>query len=291
MPRFGLRVAAFAIVGIGIPAFAFANGLVDDARQLFWADLTDAYEESVEYLEVYNTDDGELSMAVLRSHTEELAAATTQILYDAKALAPSLEQTWSSTQKATDALDSATEVVQGQVGVGEIRLDYLKSAYDVAGSELERSNAIMQDFGKRYIALMNGPVENAKALYEGAVRTAYDTTMQYLKAKNFKEGKPALQNLITVANSLGELSLEINDTAEELSPVLQDRWSGSNRTYYDINLLAIEAGALSAQVGKMAFSLDRLEAAYSATGYSLSKSYTEMKGFGDAFTALCDTCR
>jgi len=289
MATAGLRAAALALFGIGIPASAWANGLVENAQQFFFADLTDSYEESVEYLEAYNTYDGAVAIAALHELTQDMAASTYQIEQSARALAPSLGDAWSPTQRAMDGLNAAAGAVKAQVGREQVRLDALETAYETAGSELLRSYAFMQDFGKKYAAMMSGPVENAKALYAGAVSDAYETAVEYLENYNTIDGKAAVDNLTTLANRLVELSQAVKENAEDLSPTLLDIWGKD--TYYDINELAIEAGVLSTQVGRMAYSLDKLKAAYGTAGSSLDRSHAEMKSFGEKLAAICDTCR
>ena len=289
MARLALRAVAFAIIGFGTPICAYANGLVEDAQQLFFADLTDAYNDSVEYLEAYNTNDGAVAIAELHELTEDMVAATYQIQQNAAALSPALGEAWGSTQRAMDALNSATGVVKAQVGREQVRLDTLESTYNTAGSELQKAYAYTQDFGKKYATLMSGPVENAKALYSGAVTDSFKTTVGYLEGFNIVDGKPALDNLTVMTGRLVELSQQINEDTKALSPALSGLWSES--TYYDINELNIEAGILSTQVGKMAFSLDKLKSTYGTAGSGLDKSYTEMKNFGSRFAALCDSCR
>jgi hypothetical protein len=289
MATAGLRAVALALFGIGIPASAWANGLVENAQQFFFADLTDSFEESIEYLEAYNTYDGAVAIAELHELTQDMAASTYQIEQSARALAPSLGDAWSPTQRSMDGLSAAAGAVKAQVGREQVRLDALETAYDTAGSELLRSYAFMQDFGKKYAAMMSGPVENAKALHAGAVRDAYETAVEYLENYNTIDGKAAVDNLATLANRLVELSQAVKENAEDLSPTLLDIWGKD--TYFKINELAIEAGVLSTQVGRMAYSLDKLKAAYGTAGSSLDRSYAELKSFGEKLAAICDTCR
>jgi hypothetical protein len=206
MARTWLRGVAWAIIWFSIPTSVGANGRVDDARQLFLSDITDAYNESVEYLEANNTTAGAEALQRLLELVSRLDRLWDGFGNDAKALlSASLFEEWGNVYNEIDQLYTETLNLKDKVGREQFSSDNLETRYDRTGSALEEFNEGMQEFGKKLGAMMSGPVENAHQLYANAITDAYEDTVDYLEANNTNDGAGAAGNLHQLANKLGEL--------------------------------------------------------------------------------------
>jgi hypothetical protein len=288
MARTWLRGVAWAIIWFSIPTSLGANGRVDDARQLFLSDITDAYNESVEYLEANNTTAGAEALQRLLELVSRLDRLWDGFGNDAKALlSASLFEEWGNVYNEIDQLYTETLNLKDKVGREQFSLDNLETRYDRTGSALEEFNEGMQEFGKKLGAMMSGPVENAHQLYANAITDAYEDTVDYLEANNTNDGAGAAGNLHQLANKLGELAYLIEQESNALSPSLVKIWSD---TIPRIREFAVTAGVLKMQVGVSSFTLDDLERTFENAGSELEESYASMEDFVERFAAMCDTC-
>jgi hypothetical protein len=288
MARTWLRGVAWAIIWFSIPTSVGANGRVDDARQLFLSDITDAYNESVEYLEANNTTAGAEALQRLLELVSRLDRLWDGFGNDAKALlSASLFEEWGNVYNEIDQLYTETLNLKDKVGREQFSSDNLETRYDRTGSALEEFNEGMQEFGKKLGAMMSGPVENAHQLYANAITDAYEDTVDYLEANNTNDGAGAAGNLHQLANKLGELAYLIEQESNALSPSLVKIWSD---TIPRIREFAVTAGVLKMQVGVSSFTLDDLERTFENAGSELEESYASMEDFVERFAAMCDTC-
>lgn len=288
MARTWLRGVAWALIWFSIPTSVCANGRVDDARQLFLSDITDAYNETVEYLEANNTTAGAEALKRLLEFVSRLDRHWDGFGNDAKALlSPALFEEWGNVYNEIDQLYTETLNLKDKVGREQFSLDNLEARYDSTGSALEDFNEGMQEFGKKLGAMMSGPVENANQLYANAITDAYEDTMDYLEANNTNDGAGAVNNLHQLANKLGELAYLIEQEANALSPALVKIWS---ETIPRIREFAVTAGVLKMQVGVSSFTLDDLERTFENAGSELEESYASMEDVVERFAAMCDTC-
>jgi hypothetical protein len=288
MARTWLRGVAWAIIWFSIPTSVGANGRVDDARQLFLSDITDAYNESVEYLEANNTTAGAEALQRLLELVSRLDRLWDGFGNDAKALlSASLFEEWGNVYNEIDQLYTETLNLKDKVGREQFSSDNLETRYDRTGSALEEFNEGMQEFGKKLGAMMSGPVENAHQLYANAITDAYEDTVDYLEANNTNDGAGAAGNLHQLANKLGELAYLIEQESNALSPSLVKIWS---ETIPRIREFAVTAGVLKMQVGVSSFTLDDLERTFENAGSELEESYASMEDFVERFAAMCDTC-
>lgn len=288
MARTWLRGVAWAIIWFSIPTSVGANGRVDDARQLFLSDITDAYNESVEYLEANNTTAGAEALQRLLELVSRLDRLWDGFGNDAKALlSASLFEEWGNVYNEIDQLYTETLNLKDKIGREQFSSDNLETRYDRTGSALEEFNEGMQEFGKKLGAMMSGPVENAHQLYANAITDAYEDTVDYLEANNTNDGAGAAGNLHQLANKLGELAYLIEQESNALSPSLVKIWSD---TIPRIREFAVTAGVLKMQVGVSSFTLDDLERTFENAGSELEESYASMEDFVERFAAMCDTC-
>jgi chromosome segregation ATPase len=281
-----LRTIALIAIGLALPASAYANGRVDDARQLYFSDIMDAYDESVEYLEDSNTIDGAAAIKELHQLVGQLLAYSTQIQSDSAALAPSLAEVWSSTHQEITQFKSEAELLERQVGREQYRLDNLKARFAGTGSAMERSHANMQGFGQRFVG-MNARIEDLSELYSGEITDSYEETMEYLEAYNTTDGAVEIAELHQLTDKLQAISVQVLQDATALSPTLFEIWKQADG---NIGRLTSSAGGIKMMVGRGALPLDTLRSAFEAVGSGLEDASEEIQEFGERFKVICDTC-
>ena len=286
MAETGWRAAIFAVIGIGMtPGSAFAaNGLAEDARQLYWGELTSTYSETMGYLEKKNTKAGAVSIEELKQLEDQLLGNVYKIQESAKKLSPALGDAWGDTLDSVEELVLITGAVKVQIGKGKLPLDQLKAAYDAVGTDLEKSNAAMVQFGKDYAVLLEWAQKGVE-VWDREIEPNYPKTVEYLENENYEDGEDYLYALKVSTSNLYDDCYKANDLAERLAPRMAEQWSDSMVS--SAQALTNEVGYLQLKLGNEELSFDNLESAYEDTAEYLDEAYAETRVFGDEYAALC----
>jgi archaellum component FlaC len=287
MINLSLRTALLTIITLSVSANANANGLMEDARQLYFADITDAYNDTVKYLEANNTTDGAAAVKELHEQVKKLADMSSRISSDANALESPLPDMWNPSSREIDQLKSAVQTLENQVGREPFRLDDLKSRYASTGSALERSYESMKTFGQKFKE-MSDRAKNAQNYFSGELTSAYQETLKYLKANNTVDGATAVKKLKQLTLYLSEATARGREAGKALSSSLGEVWE---RAEADSGRLNTIVGVLEVNVGREPFSVDSLEDIYEEMGETLEKTSANLAGFQEKFKTVCDSCQ
>jgi hypothetical protein len=153
MAMTGLRAAVIAIIGLGVAAPAYADGQVENARKLWHDSLVDVFNETVQLIDAENTDEAKETIGKLHDLSKQMQDAVQNIQKNASALASSLGDAWSDTQRQMDAFNTTVGAVEQNIGHQRVGTDTLKSAFSSADAALEKSTAYTEDFGKKFAAI------------------------------------------------------------------------------------------------------------------------------------------
>lgn len=284
----GLRAAIVVVAGLYLAAPALANGQVENAMQLWLGDLRTNYNYTIQYVEAGNTDDGARYAATLAQQAEQLNQQVAAIQSASAALAPELGAAWSEAASAMSELSDAAETVAGQVGKSAVDIDDMESAFEEADDTMAEAWAFTKTFGVQYGALMSGSVENAKQMFNGAVTTHYNTTMQYIANENIAASKEEMVKLRDVTFKLAELAIDINNKAGPLARPLVDMWKPADDA---IKAFQVEIGVMQSELGKVAVSVSRVEPLYGNLNSALVISHKDIMAFGERLAAISDDWR
>lgn len=281
----GLRAVAIAVVGFVFAGPAYANGQVENAMQLWLGDLRTAYDKSVDLIEDRKINDAKGAVEELQELTYQMTTATDQIEENAKSLAPELGAAWADTKVAMLQLHQAASALKQQLGRQKPDVELLKTAFLTADGAVLKSWEFTKGFGKRYGALMGGPVENAKQLFDGAVSDSYESTVEYLDAYNTDRGKTEIDILKELTGRLYELTETASRSAGEIARPLSDAWAPASTALKDFQ---IAVGLIQGQVGNEDFDLGDMKSGYADLNAALVTSYKGVMTFGEKLRAICD---
>ncbi len=308
MTMIGLRAMAIALIGFGVSAPAFANGLMEDARQLFRGDLTSDYNKAVNFLGSYNvdkdTDEAKDLLEDLNDSLEKLEDHSSDIADAAKELAPDLRDVWELSAREIRELVKAAELLGKQVERKEqFRLDDLKARFNSTGYALEKSYSNMEGFGKRLETLISR-IEISQRLYSGEVTDAYDRTNRLVpeikkiledsaaseEAKDaaFEKAIEQVADFRELAETLYESTDRYKDVMRSLSEDLARELVNERRGPQQLN---IAVGGLEMEL-KSGYRLNwkQVEEVFKLAGEHLRETSKDTLDYAKKFKKMCE-CR
>jgi len=131
---------------------ACANGHIDDARQLYYHEVTDSYQKLVSDLESGNYDEARDVVQELHERTNKLMDYSSLLERDTQSLIPMFMDDFRLVQKEVGILNSQAGILEQKIGHQDTRDDVrvLKDNFDPTGKALDTLYAKLQDFGKRF---------------------------------------------------------------------------------------------------------------------------------------------
>jgi hypothetical protein len=146
------KILTLLLVNLAVCAPAFANGRLEDCKQSFYAEVRDAYNETVRQLDANNTKQGAVAAAKLHTLTVRLQESLLYLEKGLKELSPRLEEAWAPAMKAMNQLNVAAGLLEAAVGERDYKdlLRSVKEHYENAGSEFEKSESKLKEFGKQF---------------------------------------------------------------------------------------------------------------------------------------------
>lgn len=152
-----LRATAIALVGLGMAAPASA-GQVETVRQLFFDQISDVVEETVDFIEGGDRSDAERTIAELHQLTQQMQNLTYTLERSARSFSPWLGDSWAVTLREVDAFNASVAAAKQvaanqQVGLDAVgsEFDKVESAFDRVESELERSTDNSEYFQQQFV--------------------------------------------------------------------------------------------------------------------------------------------
>jgi chromosome segregation ATPase len=285
MRRFKLLGLVFGVACFATPGPAYANGKLEDARATYSREVTEAYKDTVKYLEASNTDDGGAAVKKLREATSRLVSYSIQISNELNQIEYSL-QGWEASANEIAKFFVEVEKVEGKVGREQVRLDDLRSKYESAGAALEKSNNALGEFGKR-LGIMKGTVRSFREKFSGPATNYYKESVKYLEAQNIVGARDSLMMLKKETILLQQFSGAIDMDWETM---------GEMKSLTDVRLLRagnwnVQVSALEMKVGKEPYSINDLTSTYEQLTSDLDKAESTIAKVEDRFKSICDTCR
>ena len=141
-----------AVLALGVAAPAAANGRMEDTRQSFYHEVTDAYKDTVKYLEANNTNEGAVAVKKLHELMSRLLESMSYLEKSAREMSPVLEEIWRPVMSAAGAFNTQAAQLELLVGEKEFKdnLRVLKDTYERTGTEWERAYEKMKAFGQKF---------------------------------------------------------------------------------------------------------------------------------------------
>jgi hypothetical protein len=146
------RILTLLLVNLALGSSAFANGRLEDCKQSFYAEVRDAYNETVRQLEANNTKQGAVAATKLHTLTNRLLESLYYLEKGLKELAPKLDEAWTPVMKAMTQLNVAAGLLAAAVGERDHK-DFLRSVkeyFEKTGSEWEKGERTLKDFGRQF---------------------------------------------------------------------------------------------------------------------------------------------
>jgi hypothetical protein len=140
-----------AISGLA-SAQVLANGHIDDARQLYYHEVTDSFRELSSALDNGNFDAAGEAAKKLHERTNKLFDFSSMLEKDVQTLTPNFIEDFRGIQKEVGTINAQAGILEIKLGHQNASDDFrvLKEHFDPAGKSLDTLYSKLQDFGKRF---------------------------------------------------------------------------------------------------------------------------------------------
>ncbi len=152
-----LRATAIAIVGLGMAAPASA-GQVENARRLFFDQISGVVEDTEAYIEGGDRSDAERTIAELHELTQQMQDVMYPLEQSARSFSTWLGDSWAVTLREVDGFNASVAALKmvaanQQVGLDAVgsEFDKVQSAFDRVEAELERSTDNSEYFHQQFV--------------------------------------------------------------------------------------------------------------------------------------------
>jgi hypothetical protein len=290
MFRIALRAIAFAIIGLGVAAPAYADAQVQNAMRLWTGDLQNAYSATIASLSSGKRKQGKEDIEKLLVHLVKMREMTNEIANAANELAPELSLGWAETQRAIEDFEKVTAELTPTVTKQTPNLSELQSAKAAADSAIPKSLEATKNFGKKYGELM-GYVEQANQLLGGDVSGTQEATVEYLVEGNIDDGEVALNLLKQRTEALFTPVLETNFRAKELARRLTELWQP---TFDAARSYQVSVGLLQGKVmndDPYESELEDMQEYFEELKDTMPTSYKEIQEVGNELVKITDDWR
>jgi ElaB/YqjD/DUF883 family membrane-anchored ribosome-binding protein len=300
MKRSNLLGLVFAAACVAAAAPAFAGGKVEDARQIYSSDVTNAYKDAVKCFETGASCDGAAALKTLRERASKLSDQSRQIWGDLNAMKYPY-QAWDTADKEVSNLYvEADNLMRKASNKEQVRLDDLRSKFENAGSALERGHNALREYGKRLVEI-RGTVGYIKDKYKGGVTNYYRETYKYLDIDDIikinKVG--ATDSLKMLGNETREwnqlrnavdVQIQNISTPEPLKGILNLQANAITFRTAQMDISS-KFGDSSLSLDTLKRELDRMKRSYEQLGADIENGESAIRAYQERMLIVCDTCR